>query len=92
MGWNIWWRRDAGRAVPERRRRCWRVAELMRFFSAGDEGFVNALAILIFIAQVPELLGVPWLVYPLTALALMIVFGLPKLTSADPRRWWRLWC
>ncbi|MFX4770376.1 sodium-independent anion transporter, partial [Acinetobacter baumannii] len=47
-------------------------------------GFVNALAILIFMSQVPELLGVPWLVYPLTALGLLIVFGLPKLTTAIP--------
>ena len=48
-------------------------------------GFVNALAILVFMAQVPELLGVPWLVYPLTALALVIVFGLPRLTTRGAR-------
>ena len=47
-------------------------------------GFVNALAILVFLAQLPELIGVPWLVYPLTAAALLIVFGLPRLTSAVP--------
>jgi SulP family sulfate permease len=45
-------------------------------------GFVNALAILLFLSQVPELINVPWLVYPLVALALLIVFGLPKLTKA----------
>ena len=33
-------------------------------------GFVNALAILIFIAQLPHLIGVPWLVYPLVAVGL----------------------
>ncbi|HEX7201503.1 MAG TPA: SulP family inorganic anion transporter, partial [Arthrobacter sp.] len=61
------------------------VAKLMRFIPRSVMvGFVNALAILIFMSQVPELLGVPWLVYPLAALALVIVFGLPKLTNAVP--------
>ncbi len=61
------------------------VARLMRFIPRQVMvGFVNALAILVFLAQVPELLGVPWLVYPLTALALVIVFGLPKLTTVVP--------
>ena len=44
------------------------VAKLMRFIPRSVMvGFVNALAILIFLSQVPELIGVPWLVYPLTA-------------------------
>lgn len=61
------------------------VAKLMRFIPRSVMvGFVNALAILIFTSQVPELLGVPWLVYPLTVLGLLIVFGLPKLTNAVP--------
>lgn len=61
------------------------VAKLMRFIPRQVMvGFVNALAILIFMSQVPELLGVPWLVYPLTALGLLIVFGLPRLTKAVP--------
>ncbi len=61
------------------------VAKLMRFIPRSVMvGFVNALAILIFMSQVPELLGVPWLVYPLTAVGLLIVFGLPKLTKAVP--------
>ena len=61
------------------------VAKLMRFIPRQVMvGFVNALAILIFSAQVPELLNVPWLVYPLVALALLIVFGLPRLTTAVP--------
>ena len=61
------------------------VAKLMRFIPRSVMvGFVNALAILIFMAQVPELINVPWLVYPLTALALLIVFGLPKITKAVP--------
>src|SRR6476661_8124705 len=61
------------------------VAKLMRFIPRPVMvGFVNALAILIFLSQVPELIGVPWLVYPLTALGLLIVFGLPRLTRAVP--------
>ncbi|MBD1538876.1 SulP family inorganic anion transporter [Arthrobacter sp. S13_S34] len=61
------------------------VAKLMRFIPRSVMvGFVNALAILIFMSQVPELVGVPWLVYPLVALALVIVFGLPKLTNVVP--------
>ncbi|HEX5204829.1 MAG TPA: SulP family inorganic anion transporter, partial [Actinoplanes sp.] len=47
------------------------VAKLMRFIPRSVMvGFVNALAILIFTAQLPHLIGVPWLVYPLVAVAL----------------------
>ncbi len=61
------------------------VARLMRFIPRSVMvGFVNALAILVFTSQLPELLGVPWLVYPLTALALGIVLLLPRLTTAVP--------
>ena len=61
------------------------VAKLMRFIPrCVMVGFVNALAILIFMSQLPELIGVPWLVYPLTAAGLLIVFGLPRLTKAVP--------
>ncbi|WP_257995247.1 SulP family inorganic anion transporter [Brevibacterium luteolum] len=61
------------------------AARLMRFIPRSVMvGFVNALAILIFISQVPELLGVPWLVYPLCLLGLVIVFVLPKFTSVVP--------
>lgn len=42
------------------------VAKLMRFIPRSVMvGFVNSLAILIFSAQIPELIDVPWLVYPL---------------------------
>lgn len=61
------------------------VARLMRFVPRSVMvGFVNALAILIFMAQVPELLDVPWPVYPLVAggLALMVVF--PRITKVVP--------
>lgn len=61
------------------------LARLMRFIPRSVmTGFVNALGILIFTAQVPHLLGVPWLVYPLFALTVVIVWGLPKLTRAVP--------
>ncbi|MEX5258411.1 SulP family inorganic anion transporter [Kocuria arenosa] len=61
------------------------AARLMRFIPRSVMvGFVNALAILIFTSQVPELIGVPWAVYPLTALGLAIVFLLPKLTTVVP--------
>lgn len=61
------------------------LARLMRFIPRSVMlGFVNALGILIFVAQVPHLLGVPWLVYPLFALTVLIVLGLPRLTTAVP--------
>ena len=47
-------------------------------------GFVNALAILVFMAQLPELISVPWLVYPLVGLALVIMFVLPRFTQSVP--------
>lgn len=61
------------------------VAKLMRFIPRSVMvGFVNALAILIFTAQLPHLLGVPWLVYPMVAAALAVIVFLPKLTTAIP--------
>ncbi|MDF3301718.1 SulP family inorganic anion transporter [Streptomyces tropicalis] len=61
------------------------VAKLMRFVPRSVMvGFVNALGILLFTAQIPNLRDVPWPVYPLVAsgLALMLLF--PKLTKAVP--------
>uniref|UniRef100_UPI0038B3C23A SulP family inorganic anion transporter n=1 Tax=Microlunatus kandeliicorticis TaxID=1759536 RepID=UPI0038B3C23A len=61
------------------------VARLMRFVPRSVMvGFVNALAILIFVAQVPNLIGVPWAVYPLVALALAVIVLLPRLTRVVP--------
>ena len=61
------------------------VAKLMRFIPRSVMvGFVNALAILIFMAQIPHMLDVPTLVYPLIALGLVIMFVLPRLTRAVP--------
>ncbi|WP_369267818.1 SulP family inorganic anion transporter [Streptomyces harbinensis] len=61
------------------------VAKLMRFIPRPVmTGFVNSLAILIFMAQVPEMTDVPWPVYPLIigGLALMVLF--PRITTAVP--------
>ncbi len=61
------------------------VARLMRFIPRSVMvGFVNALAILIALAQLPHLVQVPWMVYALVAVALLILFGLPRLTRAVP--------
>ncbi|MFN3007661.1 SulP family inorganic anion transporter [Mycolicibacterium wolinskyi] len=61
------------------------VAKLMRFVPRSVMvGFVNALAILIFISQLPHLLGVPWLVYPLVVVGIAIIVVLPKLTTVIP--------
>ena len=61
------------------------VAKLMRFIPRSVMiGFVNALAILIFLAQVPHLVGVPWAVYPLVAVGLLVIVLLPRLTTAVP--------
>ncbi|WP_199432829.1 SulP family inorganic anion transporter [Qaidamihabitans albus] len=61
------------------------VARLMRFLPRSVMvGFVNALAILIFLAQLPYLIDVPWAVYPLLAVGLVVIFGLPRLTKAVP--------
>ncbi|WP_369140736.1 SulP family inorganic anion transporter [Modestobacter versicolor] len=60
-------------------------ARLMRFVPRSVMvGFVNALAILIFTAQLPQLVDVPWLVYPMVAAGLAVVFGLPRLTTVVP--------
>ncbi|MFW5833534.1 MAG: SulP family inorganic anion transporter [Pseudomonadota bacterium] len=62
-----------------------RLDRAMRFVSRSVlTGFVNALAILIFLAQIPELVGVPWLTYPLVVLGLAILYLFPLLTKAVP--------
>ncbi len=47
-------------------------------------GFVNSLAILIFLAQMPELIGANWQTFALVAVALVIIYGFPRLTKAVP--------
>ncbi len=58
---------------------------LMRFVSKSVRtGFVNALAILIFSAQVPQMLGVSWHTYATIGLGLAIIYLLPRITTAIP--------
>ena len=55
-----------------------KLAKLMRFVSKSVViGFVNALAILIFMAQLPELINVTWQVYLFVALGLTIIYLFP---------------
>lgn len=62
-----------------------RLGSIMRFVSRSVmTGFVNALAILIFLAQLPELIDVPVLTYPLVAAGLAIIYLFPRLTGAIP--------
>ena len=62
-----------------------RMGWLMRFVSQSVmTGFVNALAILIFLAQMPELIGVTPATYALIALGLAIIYLFPRLTRAIP--------
>lgn len=61
------------------------VAKLMRFIPRSVMvGFVNALAILIFVSQIPHLIGVPWLVYPLVVAGLLIMYLMALVTRAVP--------
>jgi SulP family sulfate permease len=62
-----------------------RVGGIMRFVSRSVmTGFVNALAILIFMAQLPELLGVTWETYAMIAAGLAVIYLFPRLTRAIP--------
>lgn len=47
-------------------------------------GYINALAVLIFLAQLPQLTDVPYMVYVITALSLGIIYILPVFTKAVP--------
>lgn len=61
------------------------VARLQRFIPRSVMlGFVNALGILIFTAQLEHLINVPWLVYPLVAAGIAIMILWPKVTGAVP--------
>ncbi|KQM19407.1 SulP family inorganic anion transporter [Novosphingobium sp. Leaf2] len=58
---------------------------LLRFVSRSVRtGFVNALAILIFSAQVPQMLDVTWHTYAMIAGGLAIIYLLPRVTTAIP--------
>lgn len=62
-----------------------KLGMVMRFVSRSVmTGFVNALAILIFMAQLPELIDVPYLTYIMVAAGLGIIYLFPRLTKAVP--------
>jgi len=62
-----------------------KLGRLMNFVSRSViTGFVNALAILIFMAQLPELIGVPPLTYVMIAAGLAIIYLFPHVTKAIP--------
>jgi SulP family sulfate permease len=62
-----------------------RLGGLMRFVSRSVViGFVNALAILIFLAQLPELTNVGWEVYALVAAGLGLIYLFPHISKAIP--------
>jgi len=62
-----------------------RIGYLMRFVSRSVmTGFVNALAILIFMAQLPEFKGAGVTVYLMVAAGLAIIYLLPRVTKAVP--------
>lgn len=61
------------------------VGRLMRFIPRTVViGFVNALAILIFLAQLPYFLGGGTAVYALVAVGLLVMYALPRITKAVP--------
>jgi SulP family sulfate permease len=61
------------------------VARLMRFIPRSVMvGFVNALAILIFQAQLDHLIDVPWAVYPMTAVGIAVIVGFPRVNRVIP--------
>lgn len=62
-----------------------RLGSLLRFVSRSVmTGFVNALAILIFMAQLPEFDGAGWVVYAMVAAGLAIIYLFPYITTAIP--------
>jgi SulP family sulfate permease len=62
-----------------------RLGALMRFVSTSVRtGFVNALAILIFAAQMPHLIGSNAATWGMVALGLLIIYGLPRVTNVVP--------
>lgn len=62
-----------------------RIATVMRFVSRSVmTGFVNSLAILIFLAQMPEFKGAGMMVYAMVAVGLAIIYLFPRVTKAVP--------
>lgn len=62
-----------------------RLGRYIKFVSRSVmTGFVNSLAILIFLAQMPELVGANWQTFAMVGAGLAIIYGLPRLTKAVP--------
>jgi SulP family sulfate permease len=62
-----------------------RLGVLMRFVSKSVRtGFVNALAILIFSAQLPQIIGSGWETYAVLAAGLALIYLVPRITTAIP--------
>ncbi|OXT15208.1 sulfate permease [Bacillus sp. OG2] len=62
-----------------------KVAKVMKFIPrAVMIGFVNALAILIFMAQVPHFIGISTMTYVFVAITLVIVYVLPRFLKSIP--------
>ncbi|KNH20632.1 hypothetical protein ACS78_17520 [Priestia megaterium] len=62
-----------------------KIARFMKFIPRSVMvGFVNALAILIFMAQVPHFVGISTMTYVFVALTLVIIYVLPRFTKAVP--------
>jgi len=62
-----------------------KIGRVMRFVSRSViTGFVNSLAVLIFMAQLPELIGVPVATYVMIAGGLAIIYLFPYVTKAVP--------
>lgn len=62
-----------------------RLSRYMKFVPRSVmTGFVNSLAILIFMAQLPSFAGAHWPMYALVAAGLAIIYLLPRFTKAVP--------
>ncbi|MGV9007321.1 MAG: SulP family inorganic anion transporter, partial [Brevundimonas sp.] len=62
-----------------------RLGRYIKFVSKSVmTGFVNSLAILIFMAQMPELIGANWQTFAMVAAGLAIIYGVPRITKAVP--------
>ncbi|MCG8398077.1 SulP family inorganic anion transporter [Bacillus atrophaeus] len=62
-----------------------KIAKLLKFIPRSVMiGFVNALAILIFSAQLPQFAGASWMMYAMVAGSLVIIYILPRFTNAIP--------
>jgi SulP family sulfate permease len=62
-----------------------RVGSLMRYIPRTVMlGFVDALGVLLLTAQFPQIFGHGWVVYALVAAGLVIMYGLPRITTVIP--------